>query len=347
MEEYIVGIDLGGTNVRVGLARRSDIDSQCDKKPEILGHLKERIAREGPNTAIAEQICRMINEATGKAGIERENIVAIGIAAPGPLDRERGGLDHQHHMVWDIVPLVEPIREEFNVPVALENDNSAAALGIWQFEAMGREEVKDLKDFVYVGLGTGIGGGIIVNGELYRGRGNAAEIGHITIVSDPNALICSCGCPGHWEAYGSGKGLAKRTLRALEGAGGEFSALRSMVEQIEGLEGIPYVVFEAARMGDGLAERMVEETAQYNAIGFSCLLGVLDPQVIFVGGGMALGNAELVFKGIEGIPMKERVREHSVLKDIPEIVITKLGSDATLCGAFVVGLDTATEEDRS
>jgi len=281
----------------------------------------------------------MIDEASEGAGIRREEIVAIGIVAPGPLDRERGCLDHQHHMAWDIVPLVGPLRAEFNLPVALENDNSAAALGIWQFEAMGREGVKDLRDFVYVGLGTGIGGGIIVDGELYRGRGNAAEIGHITIVSAPDALVCSCGCPGHWEAYGSGKGLAKRALRALEEAGGEFSTLRSLVERVEGLESIPQAVFAAARMGDRLAERVVEETAQYNAIGFSCLLDVLDPQMIFVGGGMALGDTELVFKGIEGIPMEERVREHAVLKDVPEMVITKLGGDAALCGAFVVGLN--------
>lgn len=207
-------------------------------------------------------------------GIASDHIKGVGLASPGPLDTEKGvALSIPTLAGFDNIPLADLLQQKLDLPLQLENDCIAAALGEWRFGAG-----KGYNNFVYVTVSTGIGGGVVADGKLLRGRkGMAGHIGHMSIVQ--NGIRCACGNLGCWEAYGSGTALAQR---AKDCAPLSKTSLGLGGATIDG-----HAVFTAAARGDALARQLVAEEAKILGTGIVSLLHLYSPELIIMGGGMA------------------------------------------------------------
>jgi len=310
---YTVGVDVGGTNVRVALG---------DAKNKIVSRLTERSERLSGPIGISQQIIRMIHS-LGHAG----RISCIGIGAAGPLDLKDGSIVHSPNLGFDYIPLVKPLEEEFGVPVYLANDCVAAVVAEKEF-GQGRAYA----NLVYITMSSGIGAGVFVDNHLLLGKdGNAHEIGHITI-DQSGRLVCGCGKRGHWEAYCGGANIpnfVKLELGSKARTEIERSLLyRACVGDFDKLSSED--LFESARKGDTLALQIVEEIGRLNAIGFANVANAYDPELISVGGTVALANPDLVLKQV-----RKLIGEYSVNR-IPEIRLTELGEDIVLYGALAL-----------
>jgi glucokinase len=273
-----------------------------------------------------ERMCETIRAAMKQAGVPMEQISAIGVATPGLMDIPGGLiLDPMNLKPWRNVPVKRHVQETFGLPTAFQNDANAAAYGeFWAGAGRGA------RSMVLFTLGTGIGGGIIVGGNIIEGEhSHGAEVGHIKIEMT-NPRECECGRFGCLEAYASATAVVKRTREALADAGGR-SSLHSLKRS--GKELTSREVFAASDAGDELAGRIVEETALYLAIGAMNLMHVIDPDLIVFGGGMiAAGDGFL-----------ERIRAHVrriafvVPAERTRIVYAQLGADAGFIGAAACG----------
>jgi len=316
-EKFAVGIDLGATNVRVVAG---------DERGRILARASEETERKRGPEGISQQIIRMIRSVRLE-GFKPEKIKGVGIGSIGPLDLKRGGAVKPANIPFDFIPLVEPIKRTFGVPVHLLNDCTTAVIGEKEFGAG-----KGVQNLVYVTMSTGIGGGIYVDNHLLIGKdGNAHEIGHITIDFE-GRLTCGCGKKGHWEAYCSAKNIPNYVRVLLEakdpkeiegsllmkGAGGNRRKITA-----KGL-------YEAAKGGDALSKEMVEKIGVLNAIGFANIIDAYDPSLITVGGALALNNEDLVIQ-----PIKRHVHEYAINR-VPDIQITPLREDVVLYGALAM-----------
>jgi glucokinase len=300
-----LAVDIGATNVRVASGDRSGLKTK----------LSEGTDRENGPLGVSAQIVRMAHE------LGMESVDAVGVGSIGPIDLSSGSIVDTPNFPFKEIPVTEPLREELHAPVSLLNDCAAAVLGERHFGA-GR----GLDNLAYVTLSTGLGGGAIVDGHLLIGKdGNAVEVGHITI--DPGSpLVCGCGSPGHWEAYASGSNIpefVRHLLRNDEGG--------SMIHQLagRGLEDLnAEILFEAAKRGDATAIRVVEELGRVNAVGFANVVNAYDPELITIGGSIALNNPEMILA-----PILENIDRH-LLNRKPRIMITALGEDVVLYGAL-------------
>jgi glucokinase len=303
----LVAVDIGATNIRVAVG---DVNSLKVKRSEVTDRLN------GPE-GVPRQIARMIRSLS----VEPD---AIGVGSIGPLDVRKGAIGATPNFAFKQIPIVAPLVEDFSVPVQIMNDCNAAVIGEHNYGA-GR----GIDNLFYVTLSTGLGGGAIVDGNPLNGKdGNAPEIGHLTL--DPDSeLMCGCGCRGHWEAYCSGANMPKfaRILlrsRDTEGgllmkmAGGDFEKLT------------PEMIFDAAKRGDGDAVFVVEEIGEMNAIGFANIVNAFDPELITIGGSVALNNSDLVLEAI-----KKGIDEHLINRK-PQIMLTPLGMDVVLYGGLAL-----------
>jgi len=300
-----LAVDIGATNIRVASGDRSGLRSR----------LSEGTDRENGPLGVSAQIVRMAHE------LGMDSMESVGVGSIGPIDIASGSIVDTPNLPFKDIPVTEPLLEEFHAPVSLLNDCAAAVLGERHFGA-GR----GLENLVYVTLSTGLGGGAIVDGHLLIGKdGNAVEVGHITI--DPGSpLICGCGSPGHWEAHASGSNIpnfVKHSLRDGDGgsllyelAGGDLEALNAEI------------LFNAAEAGDTAALRVVEELGKVNAVGFANVVNAYDPELVTIGGSIALNNPELILE-----PILENIGRH-LLNRMPRIMITPLGEDVVLYGAL-------------
>ena len=310
----VIGVDLGGTWIRAAL---------FDKKGGIIQKTRERVDRASEH-AIGNQISRMARSLCHVNHISLRHLDGIGIASAGPLDLEVGRIVKPPNLPFDQVPIVRPVTEELSVPVYLINDCTGAVLGEREFGAG-----KGVENLVYITIGTGIGGGAIVNGHLLWGKdGNAVEVGHFTIDSQER-LPCGCGMRGHWEAYCSGSNIpnfVRLRIRELKDElVGQSLLLEGTKECVAGLTSED--LFAAARSGDKLALRLIEELGTLNAMGFANAINAYDPSLITVGGSVVLKNENLVLSFI-----KERVRNYSFNR-LPRILLTSLGEDVGIYGA--------------
>lgn len=269
-EHLVIGIDLGGTNIRTAVV---------DRTGGIIAHdHRETLANEGPRAVISRMIeaARMV---MAQAGVARCQVAEVGVGSPGPLDIEAGvALSPPNLPGWDRVPLRQLIEEGLGIPTTLENDANAAALGEHRFGA-GR----GVDHMIYVTVSTGIGGGLILGGELYHGAtGMAGEIGHITIL--PHGPLCGCGNRGCLEALASGSAIARRAreivahgvpTRIADLAGGDLDLITARL------------VADAAREGDVEAEGILSEAMDYLGTGLASLVNLFNPQLVVIGGGLA------------------------------------------------------------
>lgn len=312
---YAVGIDLGGTNVRAVLG---------DDKGRVLARVDERTERSKGPEGIIRQLANMVLKVTSGFGLDR--IEGVGVASAGTLDPERKMIKVFANLPFNEIPVVDPLENELRVPVRLLNDCSTAVVGE-KFFGAGRE----FENLVYITISTGIGGGVYVDGRLLFGKdGNAHEVGHMTIDME-GRLPCGCGKRGHWEAYCSGENIPNYARLLLHGREKELegSILSKFVGgDIQNLTAKS--IYDAAKLGDSLSLQIVEEIGKANAIGFSNVVNLYDPELITVGGTVALKNPKLVIN-----PIERYLPEYS-LNRIPRVMITPLGGDAVLYGALAI-----------
>ena len=313
--KYIIGVDLGGTWVRVALS---------DEKGKIMEKMQEKVDVSSEK-AISNQIVKIVRILCNKSGVDVTSLEGVGIASAGPLDIKEGALINPTNLPFDYVPLTGPISEQLSVPAFLTNDCTAAVLGEREFGA-GR----GLDNLVYITMGTGIGGGAIVDGHLLLGKdGNAVEIGHITIDYE-GRLECGCGKRGHWEAYCSGRNIPNYVRMRLEEVDEELKRQSLLFKKIKGelSQLSSQDLFEAAKRGDKLSLQLVEEIGVLNAIGFANVINAYDPSLITVGGTVALKNEELILP-----PIRKYVKNYAVNR-LPKIIVTPLGENIGIYGGI-------------
>ncbi len=317
-QEYVLGIDIGGTKLAIGIADEQGRLLHSDRIPSNATEPWEKTL---PRLV---EVCRRAIE---QAGVP---VVAIGVGCVGPLDQKTGYVIHPVNLPgWIRVPLVGTLRDALKVPVFLDNDANAAALGEHRFGA-GR----GVANMVYLTISTGIGGGIIINHRLYQGEnGNAGELGHMSI--DFAGRPCGCGNIGCIEAYASGTAIAARTREAVGAAASTAQApiLMSLAGSIDKITA--QIVIEATRRGDPIALKVWDETIV--ALG-SCMVSVINifnPRRIVLGGGVTHAG-DLLFE-----PLRKQTRKHAIpmLGDICEIVPAELGDQVGVLGAVAVGWD--------
>ena len=259
-----VGIDIGGTKIAGGVV---------DERGTILATAR----RESPATdtdAIERNVEDLVAEL--RAGHE---VVAVGVGAAGFVDSKRSTVMFAPNLAWRDEPLRSDLEKRIDLPVVIENDANAAAWGEFTFGAG-----EDVEDTLLVTVGTGVGGGIVLNGQLHRGAfGVAAEIGHMRVV--PDGRICGCGNRGCWEQYASGTALVRET-RELAREGSLIA--RSLVDRAGGVDRIDGpLITEAARAGDYFAQEQLASLGKWLGEGIASLTAVLDPAVVVIGGGVS------------------------------------------------------------
>ncbi len=302
-----IAVDLGATNVRVALVLSSG---------KIISKISEPTAKSGKSGIIVtKQIVRMIR-ATRNA--HPSKIKGIGISSIGPLDYKRGGPIRSPNVPFAFIPLVGPLRRAFRLSISLFNDCNAAVLGERAFGAG-----KNKCNIVYITLSTGIGGGVIADGKLLLGKsGNAAEVGHFNVSGDVSDLPCSCGKgTNHWEGYASGKNIPRFFRFWLRQQGKKET--RSAPTAVGTLRAED--IFRLAHHGNPAAKKFLDALAHINARAISNIIVAYDPEIITIGGSVALRNPSVILNGI-----KKYVDRYL---PTPPIAITKPGEDITLLGA--------------
>jgi glucokinase len=315
-EQFIVGIDLGGTNIAAGVM-------PTDGTREIAMRMVQTHAEEGSD-AVVDRIGALIEDVIAQTqletGAERGDFLGVGIGSPGPLDRARGVVIVTPNLGWRDFPLRDEVSKRVNLPATLDNDANCATLGEWWCGA-----AKGGRNVVGLTIGTGIGGGLILDGKLYHGASDAAgEIGHTTI--DSTGRRCKCGNYGCLEAYTSGPAIAERAREVLEGD--DDSLLPAMVDG-DLTRITAQTVFEASKRGDRVALDVVRDTAHFLGVGISNLINIFNPDTFVIAGGVTQAG-DLLFD-----PLRAEVRRRAFASavDAAKIVPASLPGTAGVVGA--------------
>jgi len=319
MQEYVIGVDIGGTKIATGLISKE-------------GKLKQKVvlptlAAKGLNASL-DQVYKSIAGLIKISKVDREKIKGIGVCAPGPLDPMKGIVHNPPNLFgWREVPLMSLLRKRFSKRTKLENDANAAGMAevIWG-------AAKGYKHVVYVTVSTGIGTAVIINGKIFHGKnGMAGEGGHVTIDYNAKNAKCNCGNIGCIEALASGPYTVKRLVAKLKK---HPETKTNIVDMVDGeLDKITMITIgEAAAEGDPLALQTIAEEGKLLGIWLGSMVNVLDPEVIVIGGGVSLiGN--VLFKEI-----RKSMHAHTInifAKKTP-VVPAKLKRDVGIFGAASV-----------
>lgn len=310
---YRIGIDIGGTKIAAGLV---DEDYQIIKKASIPT-LHER-----PYMEIIEDMARMVEALVKDAGVPKEDILGIGIGCAGTPDKENGTILFSNNLGWYDVPLARELGQMLSLPVHLDNDANAAALG----EVLAGA-AKGARSAVMITLGTGVGGGIILDGKVYDGVNHAgAEVGHTVIVSGGEP--CTCGRKGCYEAYASTTALIRMAERAARSH--PESQLAASLNENGSLNGL--LIFGAVHAGDETAKKVLSEYLFYVSEGVINLVNIFQPEMIVIGGGIS-SQGELILG-----PVRRQLAQDVFCKavSLPEVVCATLGNDAGIIGAAYV-----------
>ena len=270
VNKNFVGIELGGTNIKIGILN--------DVGEKLYYRTIPTYVERGADSA-THRMAEAVEEAIEAAGIKREDVAQVGLGSPGTLDLAEGKLVRPSNLPgWDFYPIQSKLAEYSNLPVTFAHDGPAAAFAEYWVGA-GKGE----PGLIVLTLGTGVGCGIVLDGHVWNGiHSHGGEAGHNIIDTSENARLCKCGQRGHLEAYASATGVANRTIEYVEA---EFkTSLTERVRARKRNDEIPKMVFEEAEKGDELAVRIVKETARYLAYGMVSLIHTLDPSCILLGG---------------------------------------------------------------
>ncbi|MEY2614042.1 MAG: Glucokinase [Planctomycetota bacterium] len=314
---YFLGIDVGGTGIKIGL---------LDDQGQTLGFTAiDTLEARGPVDAM-QRVAQASEKLLDSVGISKNSVVRAGLGTPGSQDIPNGLLiEPPNHPHWHHFPIVECLKNELGLPVSFANDANAAAFGEFWIGTG-----KTHSSLVLITLGTGVGGGIIIDGQLIVGHNSfGGECGHMLIDPSPNARLCVWGGgQGQLEAYASASALVERAKESLH------SGAKSLLsDEIEGLTAKR--IFEAAELGDDWSLKIIEETADYLAVGITSLVHILDPGLVVLGGAMNFGGP----KHKTGRRFLDKVRQgfeertFQYVKAGTIIEFANLGADAGYIGA--------------
>ena len=314
MKHYI-GIDLGGTNIVAGVV---------DENYNIIAKASTKTNCPRPEKEIADDMAKMALQAVANAGLTIDDIEWVGIGTPGIANSSTGIIEYSSNLGFNNTPMVKYISETIDKPVFIENDANAAAYGEYVAGA-----AKGAKNAVCITLGTGVGGGIIIDDKIYAGSNFAgAEIGHTVIEVD--GAQCSCGRKGCFEAYSSATGLIRMTKEAI--AENPDCIMAKMAEEKGKVTA--RTSFDSMRAGDPVAKKVVDKYIKYLAAGITNTINIFQPDVLCIGGGVCNEGDPLL------LPVKALVKEEVYTRNSKkntEIVIAKLGNDAGIIGAAFLG----------
>ena len=271
---YVVGLDIGGTNLVAGAV--------AEDGSEVLGLVSEPTRAEQGAEGVLGRLVKLARAAI--AGAPGKEVVGIGIGSPGPLNTTTGVVLLTPNLGWTNFPLRDRLAAALGMPATLDNDANCAIFGEWwRGAARGSDHVVGLT------IGTGIGGGIVLSGEIYHGVSDiAGEIGHMTI--DLNGRRCKCGNYGCLEAYASGPAIAARAVEGIE-AGADSDLPRYVNNDLTRISA--QLVYEAAHDGDPYALDIVRDTAKFLGAGVANIVNIFNPQVVVICGGVTLSGATL------------------------------------------------------
>ena len=319
MKTHVIGIDIGGTKLATVVA---------DSTGRILRKVrKPTLPERGPEYAL-QSLFEMVRETVGLANLEQSSVSAMGVSCGGPLDTKTGVVYSPPNLPgWDAFPLKAQLESEFQMPVTIENDANASALAEYRFGG-GR----GYKAVLYMTMSTGIGGGIVIDGRIYRGANDSAgEVGHQILL--PDGPLCGCGKRGCLEALCSGPAIARRAQAAIQAQITDAKAAGTTLLNLAGgyIENVKSEhVLTAARAGDALALQLINETAYYMGWGIANLVNILNPDIVLLGT-IAIAAGDLLLnpirKTVSGFAMP---RPAKVVKIAPAQLGEALGDLAAI-----------------
>lgn len=314
MQMYRIGIDLGGTFIAAGLV---------DESLRIIDKESVRTSAPRPMEAIADDMAALVRELLARNGLRREALAAVGVGVPGTANRENGHLEDANNLGFDDEPFVSVLEERLGLPVRFGNDANAAAWG--EYRAGGRRE----DSFVMMTIGTGIGGGVILNGKLWDGiNGAAAEFGHMTIRYD--GVSCSCGRRGCFEAYASATALIRQARERMgtDGATLLWKLCGGDAGRVEAR-----TVFDGAAAGDAACAALLDAYTTYLAEGTANIINLFQPAFLCVGGGVSRAGEALL------TPLREKTARRIYSQNAKrntQIILAQLDNDAGIIGAALL-----------
>ena len=318
---YFAGVDVGGTNVKIGIV---------DDNGKIVADTKfPTKADDSPDVAVG-QAKRELTGLLSDKGLDWDQVAAVGVGTPGPMDIKAGLILTPANLPgWHNYPIKEKLGQAVGKPVTFTNDANAASYG--EYWVGGGQAFPSM---ILLTLGTGVGGGIIVDNFSIDGEhSHGAEIGHMTIDTSDEARVCSCGHRGHLEAYASATALVDRTCEAMSSPLGLTSSLRKQTSEASPLSAL--MISNAAEAGDEFALKIVLETADYLARGIADLAHIIDPAAFILGGGMNFGgnHSPMGQKFLQRIILSTRKIVFPVLAERLVVKFAELGSEAGFVGA--------------
>ncbi len=310
---FCVGVDLGGTNIRVAVF---DDEMRPLERAEVLTE-----ARQGAEAVIG-RTAACVREVLERAGLSLEEIAGVGVGAAGLTNWETGIVLLASNLNWKDVLLRQRLGEELDgINVEVDKDTNAAALAEARMGAG-----KKFRDFLYVSAGTGIGGGLVLGGELYRGAtGGAGDLGHVVV--DPDGPRCGCGGYGCVEVFASGAGMVDRAKEILNGVDKKAGSSTLEPEELTTED-----IFVAARGGDAVAAEVVERAGSALGLALADYVNLNNPEGIVLGGGVA--RAGDIYRG----PVERELKQRALpaLAEVVELVPPELGDDVGLIGAALL-----------
>ena len=314
---YYIGVDLGGTNIAAGIV---------DEKGNLLRKASVPTGAEREADEVIKDMAGLCRKLIDEQGITVDDVEYAGVATPGTADHDNGIVVYANNLRFLNYPLADKLKEFLGVKkVLIENDANAAAKGEAACGA-----AKGYANSVMITLGTGLGGGIIIDNKIYSGFNYAgAELGHMVIEVD--GLPCSCGRKGCWEAYSSATGLINMTKVKL--AETKDTIMHEMVAHDGKVSG--RTAFDAMRKGDKAAKEVVDKYIYYLAMGIVNIINIFQPEVLVIGGGIC-NEKHYLTDPLMDVVDKEQYSRNSAKKT--EIRIATLGNDAGIIGAAMLGM---------
>lgn len=315
---YYVGVDIGGTGVKAGIVNENGEIVARNKIATDTASGAEKIIND-----IANQIISLVND----NGYDMSDIKAIGIGCPGAINSKTGVVDYSNNLYWKNVPLVAMLEEKTGKSVKVSNDANVAALGESKFGAG-----KNYSDVILITLGTGVGGGVIIDNKLFEGNeSKGTELGHTVIIKGGEP--CTCGRRGCLEAYASATALIRETKKAMNTLPSSYmwKYADNNIDNVNGL-----TAFESAKKGDALAQGVVNNYIEWLGEGLVNFVNIFRPQAIMLGGGVS-AQGEYLTK-----PLNEYIEKNAYGgKNAPavDIVIASLGNEAGIIGAASLVMD--------
>ena len=314
---HYLGIDLGGTNIAVGIV---------DEENKIIARANSKTQTENAEQ-VADAMAETARQALQSAGLTLADVPWIGVGSPGTINKSTGIIEFANNLPFKNTPMQEMLSQRLDgKQVLMENDANAAAFGEYMAGAL-----KGSDNAIAITLGTGVGGGIIINHKIYSGSNFAgAELGHTVIVVDGRP--CSCGRQGCWEAYASATGLIKTTKEHMADAPKD-SPLWTIAEgNMDNVNG--RTAFDAMRQGDPVGMEIVDEYIKYFSVGLIDMINIFQPDILCVGGGIS-NEGETLLAPVREYVDKEQYAMNSTKKTT--ICRAKLGNDAGIIGAALLG----------